>query len=558
MIRKTLLVLSLFAISCAPATQTTPPQVAPPSPRFAPTGVARRVVLMSFDGLGADMLARQTNLPAFERLATDGATARVINVDPTLTGPTHVAILTGADPQRTGIVSNRFHLPGTPPDVMTRGMMIDAEAETIVEAARRQGKRVGVVSFPSIDNTTQRRTADFGLAWSEPLAEARLITLTRANFKREWVPPTWTARPQRRVSYSPIMRARVEWGLSRTIREDIDVVAYDTSDDRRENYDLYLIEAAERELTTTTHAWFPISQWTDTGLHGSWSKILTTKPTLDVTLYWGAISRNAAWPATFRELVDEHAGFWPGAPEDELPVSQQDFIDMANRLAEYYTRAQTMAIARMPFDLLLCYQPQIDEAAHEFLGNPATADVIRAAFVAADRAVEQIGEALDLEDAFLVTGDHGLVIANQQIRMNTLLRERGFAPRWRSYNSGAHSHLYRTGGPDDSDAVVKMLTDTGLFERVEKKTAAHHRNAGDVIAYALPNVGLSNDDLEPGIAAPPPYGHHGALNIHPGMHPAFYAVGTGVKPGPIGEIRQTQIARYVAQLLGIAPPASAE
>jgi predicted AlkP superfamily pyrophosphatase or phosphodiesterase len=513
---------------------------------------------MSFDGLGADMLARQTNLPAFERLARDGASARVINVDPTLTGPTHVAILTGAEPQRTGIVSNRFHLPGTPPDRMTRGMMIDADAETLVEAARRQGKRVGVVSFPSIDNTSARRTADFGLAWSEPLADARVITLTRADFKREWVPPTWTARPHRRTSYSPIMRARIEWGIARVLREDVDVVAYDTTNDRVENYDLYLIEAAERELTTSTNAWFPISQWTESGLHGSWSKILSTKPTLDVTLYWGAISRNEAWPASFRDLIDEHAGFWPGAPEDELPITPRDFIDMANRLAEFFTRAQTMTIARMPFDLLLCYQPQIDESAHEFLGTPAGEEVIRAAFVAADRAVEQIGDALTPDDAFIVTGDHGLVVVNQQIRMNPFLRERGFAPRWRSYSSGAHTHLYRFGAPDDSDAVVKMLTDTGLFERIEKKTRAHHRNSGDIIATSLPNVGLSNDDLEPSIITPTPYGHHGALNIHPGMHPAFYAIGTGVRPGPIGEIRQTQIARYVAQLLGIAPPAAAE
>ena len=557
MIRK-LLALSLLVLSCAPATQQPPPQVVPPAPRFEATGTAKRVVLLSLDGLGADQLATQTNLPAFERLSREGASARVLNVDPTLTGPTHVAILTGADPQRTGIISNRFHLPGTPPDRMTRGMMVDPDAETLVEAARRQGKRVGVVSFPSVDNATARRTADFGLAWSEPLAEARLVTLTRANFKREWVPPTWSARPQRRVSYSPIMRARIEWGISRTIREDVDVVAYDTTNDRTENYDLYLIEAAERELTTATAAWFPISQWTGNGLHGSWSKILDAKPSLDVTLYWGAISRNDAWPASFRELVDEHAGFWPGAPEEELPVSRQDFVDMSERFADYYTRAQTMTIARMPFDLLLLYQPQIDEAQHEFMGHPEAAPVIRAAFEAADRAVAAIGEALTPEDAFIVTGDHGLTVANTQIRMNRLLAERGFAPRWRSYSSGAHSHLYRSGEPDDSDAVVRMLTGTGLFERVEKKTAAHHRNSGDVIATSLPHVGLSNDDLEPSIAAPAPYGHHGALNIHPAMHPPFYAVGTGVRPGAVGVIRQTQIARFVAELLGIAPPAAAE
>lgn len=542
MIRR-LLLLTVLALSCAPAPQ---PRTAPPAPRLSATGTAQRVVLLSFDGLGADALARQASLPAFERLAREGARARVIGVDPTLTGPSHVSILTGADPQRTGIVANRFHLAGTPPGKVTRAMDVDADVETIVEAARRQGKRVGAVSFPSIDNSSPRRTADFGLAWSEPLVPARIVTLARADFKREWVPPTWTTRPARRVSFSPIMRARVAWGT----RLDVDVVAYDTTDDRIENYDFYRVETDE-ELPFDAHGWFAISQRTAGGLTGSWSKILRTTPALDVTIYRGPISRNQAWPESFRDLIDEHAGFWPGEPEEELEAGVEVFRDQLERLAAYYTRAQLVAIERMPFDLLLLYQPQIDEAGHEYLGRPEGEDVIRAAFAAADRAVAQIAESISRADAFIVTGDHGLTVVETEIRMNRLLAERGFAPRWRSYSSGAHAHLYRFGDPDDSDVVVNMLTATGLFERIEKKTAAHHRNSGDVIATALPNVGISNDDLAPGIATPVPHGHHGALHHHRELHPPFFAIGSGVPSGDLGEIGQTAIARFVAELLSL-------
>ncbi|HYO75293.1 MAG TPA: alkaline phosphatase family protein, partial [Thermoanaerobaculia bacterium] len=195
-----LLPFLLVLVSCAPAvTDTTAPRVTPPrSPQFATTAVAPRVVLLSFDGLGADALAQQRNLAAFERLAREGMSARVINVNPTLTVPSHVSMLTGADPQRHGIIANRFHLAGRPPEEVARGINLDPDVESIIEAARRQGKRVGSVSFPTIDNSTPRRSADFGLAWSYPLVPARLVELTRADFKREWVPPTWTARPQRR------------------------------------------------------------------------------------------------------------------------------------------------------------------------------------------------------------------------------------------------------------------------------------------------------------------------------------------------------------------------
>ena len=543
------LLLTLLVISC---TTTAPaPQTEPSQPQFVPTGIAQRVVLLSFDGLGADALARQKNLQAFEQLAREGASARIINVNPTLTAPTHVSILTGADPRRTGIVSNRFHLPGTPAEEEARGLMVDPDVETLVEAARRQGKRVGAVSFPTIDNRTPRRTADFGMAWGTPVVPARLVELTRADFRREWVPPTWTERPQRRLSFSPIMRARIEWSVPRVTRIDVDVVAYDTTDDRTANYDTYFIETGEREFDA--REWFPISQRTSTGLHGSWSKVTRTTPSLDVTIYRGPISRNQAWPESFRDLVDEQVGFWPGAPEEELEVAPDIFVDQLQRLAAHYTRAQTLAIERMPFDLLLAYQPQIDQASHRYLGTPDADRVIGAAYAAADRGLAAISDALDPEDALVVTGDHGLIAIEREVLMNRLLADHGFAPRWRAFSSGALAHLYRFSGADDSDAVVNMLTATGHFEKIEKKSPASHRNSGDIIATAFPGIALSSAD-EP----EQPHGHHGALNTHRELHPVLFAYGTGVTPGPLGEIPQTRIARYVAGLLGIAPPAAAE
>jgi predicted AlkP superfamily pyrophosphatase or phosphodiesterase len=529
--------------------------VAPQPSQLAATSTARRVVLLSFDGLGADALARQQNLPAFERLAREGASARIINVDPTLTAPTHVSILTGAVPQRTGVVSNRFHLAGRPIEETARGMMQDPDVESLVEAARRQGKRVGAVPFPTIDNRTQRRAADFGLAWAPPLVPARIVNLKRADFKREWVPPTWTDRPQRRRSYSPIQRARIEWGF----RLDVFIVAYDSTDDSRANYDSYFIEAGEREIAPDARGWFAVSAQSSDGLRGSWSKLLHASPTLDVTICWGAISRNESWPDSFRALLDEEAGFWPGAPEEELDVDVDTFIEQLERLADFYTRAQMITIERMPFDLLLAYHSEIDAAGHRYLGKPDSDRVQRSAFVAADRAVAAFAEALQTDDALVVTGDHGLVVADREVRLNTLLAERGFAPRWHAYSSGAHAHLYRFSGSDDSDALIAMLNATGLFERIEKKTAASHRNSGDVMAWAHPNVAIEQDELSPSIVNPAePRGQHGALNIHRELHPPLFAIGRGVALGMFGEIAQTKIARFVAGLVGITPPASAE
>lgn len=541
--RLLLLSLSLLA-ACAPVTPRGP-RVAPP--QLAPTATAQRVVLLSFDGLGADELARQVNLPAFEHLARAGTAARVIPVNPPLTAPAHMSMLTGVDPQVHGIVANRFHIAGRPAGETAHGMSAETEVETLVGAARRQGKRVGAVPFPTMDATTPSRTADFGIVWTPPLVEGRVVRLTRADFRREWVPPTWTSPAPRRTSFSPVMRARLEWSASRALRVDVDVLAIDTTDDRHENYDVYLVESGDRELPVDARGWFPISR----EHHGSWSKILATTPSLDVTLYWGPISRTRAYPAEYRAMLDAEAGFWPGLPDEQSEIGPDTFTEQMERLADFLTRVQVLTLQRMDFDLLLAYQAVIDEAGHNFLGYDPS--VIARAYAAADRATGAVGAQLDVNrDALIVTGDHGLVPVERMVHMNRFLEEQGFAPRWRAYASNAIAHLYRFSGPDDSDALVKALAASGHFERVEKKTAAMHRNSGDIVVTAFPSIGLSPSSEAPVVGEPDSYGQHGALNTHREMHTVLFASGAGVPKGALGEVAQTTIARFVARLLGIA------
>ncbi len=549
MVRRLVFPLLFSLVACAPAAP--PPAVAPPSSLVA-TGAAQRVVLLSFDGLGADSLARQKGLTAFEHLAGSGAVARIVPVNPTLTAPTHVSILTGADPQVHGVVSNAFHSPGKPPEQVTRGLTAEISVETIVEAARRQGKRVGAVPFPSVDAATQRRTADFGLIWTSSLTNARLVKLTRQDFTREWVPPTWTRRPQRRPSYSPIMQARIEWSVPRGPRQDVDVIAFDSTNDLVENYDVYAVETAQQELSTDPQGWFAVAK----DNHGSWSKVLTTTPSLDVTIYWGAISRTRAYPDSYRDLLDAEVGFWPGVPDGQADIDPATFAEQLERLSDFLTRAQTLTIRRVPFDLLLAYQPIVDQALHNFPGDDDT--VVQRAFAAADRAAGAVGALLDANrDSLLICGDHGLGRARSQFRLGRLLAGHGLTPRWRAYTAQNVAHLYRSGGVDDTDVVVNLLTATGHFERVEKKSAATHANSGDIIATSYPGIDLSSSDQEP-LLAEAASGQHGALNSHRELHTVLFASGFGITRGNLGDVAQTRIARFVAALLGVEPPAAAQ
>jgi predicted AlkP superfamily pyrophosphatase or phosphodiesterase len=549
-----LLVVGVLACSPAPAPRPIATPV-PAAPAFAPNGTARRVVLVSCDGMGAEQFRLQSNLPAFDRASQEGTRARIVPINPTATGPAHVSILTGTTPEKHGIVANRFHLAGTPPEQMTMGLGFDPDAETIVEAARRQGKRVGCVPFPTMDAQTPRRTCDFGIAWiSGSLARPRVVRLQHGDFHREWVPPTWTQRPQRRQSFSPVMRARVEWSTDR-VRADVDVVAYDETNDNVENYDAIAIEVDGTELNIAANGWFAISKRDGENLYGSWSKLIAVDDKLnDVELYWGGIQRNEGYPSNFLAAVNE-IGFWPGSPEAD--ATPEIFREQAERLAEFMTRVQTMATRRMPFDLLLLYRPELDNAGHQYLGANAT--VIRSAWESVDRAFAAIRDSLDLtRDALIVTGDHGFAPVDTEVRLGRLLADRGFAPRWRVFASGNVAQFYRFGEPDDTDALLKVLTDSGWFEKIDRKSAASHPHSGDIAAISKPNVALTASSDAPVSVRPQYHGAHGSLNTHPEMHTLFFASGAGVPNAVFGETAQTKIARYVSKLLGIQPPSSAE
>lgn len=557
--RRSGILLLLTAIACAPVDAPAPRTAPPPAARrFVPVGQASRVVLLSLDGLSADGLTRHMPLRAFDRMQRDGAVARVIPVNPTSTSSTHVSMLTGADPQRHGIVGNRFHLPGTPVQATARGLDTHIDVETIVETARRQGKRVGAVSFPGVDGRNASRRADFGLVWTPmPAIPPRIVTLTRSDFHREWTPPTWTPQPLRRRSFSPVMRARVEWVGPERRRADVDIVAYDTSDDGVENFDAYFVEADSVELPLDRGAWFAVSRSGPSGRYGSWSKLIRTTPSLDVTIYWGGVSRTDAYPESFQAMLDAEVGFWPGGPDEASEIDEETFAEQIERLSDFLTRAQTLTIERMEFDLLLAYQGQIDLAAHNFLGYDD--GVVAAAFASADRAVASLRDSLDLtRDALIVTGDHGYAPVEREIRMNRLLADLGLAGRWRAWTAGGVAHLYRFGEPDDTASVASRLSATGHFERIDGRQPGSHRNRGDLVVWAAPGTVLSAYDDPPVVAEPGDYGQHGALNTHREMHTVLFAAGAGVPAGSFGELRQTAIARFVATLLAIQPPAAAE
>lgn len=151
--------LVVLLAACAPARQQ--PASAPasaPAQRGALTGsggvnrpeqrAKPYLILVSLDGFKAEYLDR-LELPNLRRLAGRGARAKaMVPVFPTLTFPNHYSLVTGLDPQRHGIVNNRFYDPArndtyvyTDPRTVTDGswyggepIWVTAESQGMVAA----------------------------------------------------------------------------------------------------------------------------------------------------------------------------------------------------------------------------------------------------------------------------------------------------------------------------------------------------------------------------------------------------------------------------------------
>jgi hypothetical protein len=115
-----------------------------------------RTILISFDGAQPEVierLIRNGKLPwngGFAKLIREGTKAEgMTSVLPTVTATNHISIATGAYPERTNIPANTLHNTDTSLTATTSGFSAPIDAETLWEAAKRQGKKVVTTLLPA-------------------------------------------------------------------------------------------------------------------------------------------------------------------------------------------------------------------------------------------------------------------------------------------------------------------------------------------------------------------------------------------------------------------------
>ncbi|HYO11771.1 MAG TPA: alkaline phosphatase family protein [Thermoanaerobaculia bacterium] len=589
----------LLAAALACRSGAPPAQAGTASAAAAPL---RRVILISLDGAGNRTLHdlyRQGVLHkgGFERFFREGEVAdALIPVDLTLTATNHISLITGFPPAATGIVGNEFYPGGSLSAETVSAFETPIGTETLWEAARRQGRRVGVLTWPGADAREARRTASWGLVFSTTAElNPQILTLARSD----WRPAPAASVPPGIVSHAEWLSARVTvGGEEEGAALVLDLFAVDSQDDGETRYDGVVVETGRGDgagrgpkAALPAGGWGRITWASPQGYTASWLKLLAIAPDLSqIRLYLGGIHRTIAYPNELSESLARREIYWPGAPdngglvagwEGRPGIDLATWTEQAERMAAYSGETLRFAAARTDWDLLLCYIPVIDVAGHRLLlldprqsgFSPERRDELTQArtrvWQAVDAELGKLLAGLDLtQTRVVVVSDHGMVPVHTAVDPNAPLAGLGAQVSAVPNGGAAFVHVDSGEGQAARERLLADLSSRYAQWRVDgeapvdkiltreeaSRIGLDHPNSGDLVLFARQGFIFRSLPADRASVPAPVYGAHGYPATNPEMQALYMAIGAGIAPGSGGTVHATDVAPRVAAWLGIDPP----
>src|SRR5262249_27415265 len=141
--------------------------------------------------------------------------------------------------------------------------------------------------------------------------------------------------------------------------------------------------------------------------------------------------------------IEAALGGWPGPPDfaflrGKRAGGSEAFLTQATRLADYLTAAILYTIREERWDLLVGYQPLVDEVQHSFEpgSRGGSREAVVRAFQTADRSAAAILAALTPKDSYFFFSDHGMVPLEKAINLERFLEEKGWGVASPKGNAG--------------------------------------------------------------------------------------------------------------------------
>jgi predicted AlkP superfamily phosphohydrolase/phosphomutase len=419
---------------------------------------ADRVVMVSFDSLGADLAwqwisdGTAATTGGLAGMAENGFSAeRVRMIDPTLTAVSHLSLVTGRDAAAMGVVGNAFKRPGMPITDWISGFNASSDAETLWSAARRSGLRVATLAWPGADAGAVDRMGDFGVTWpGPPLARSEVVELDPKTAGTTGEVPS-------NDGLQPLLwRLAVDLDRAEPSSRALLVALVDANPDGRPRFDTVAVRL-EDEMD-----WFYVGEmeWVEFDFqaqaeddlrprrYGSWCKVLyIDRFTGTLRFYRGEVNRLHAYPDDFEDRLSDAIGPWPGEPDRMIEdwwldlskgVDLDTFIEQGERLNQYVDRMTEWVLTEEDADLILAYHSSLDVYLHnglivdelQWAYSPGTAlaanEGLKRMGRSIDRSIAFLWGTLDAErDALVVVSDHGQMPIFEVLRPNRALADAG-------------------------------------------------------------------------------------------------------------------------------------
>ncbi len=483
-----------------------------------PEILAERVVMVSYDSLGADLAwqwisdGTAATIGGLAGMAENGFSAeRVRMIDPTLTAVSHLSLVTGRDAAAMGVVGNAFKRPGMPITEWISGFNASSDAEALWTAARRNGLRVATLAWPGADAGAIDRMGDFGVTWpGPPLARSEIVELDPSSAGTTGEVPSSDG-------LAPLLwRLTIDLDAAVPDSREVLVALVDADPNGRPRYDTVAVRLADEDEWD----YVPEMEWVEIDFeaqavddlrprrYGAWCKVLhIDRFTGTLRLYRGEVNRLHAYPDAFEDRLTEAIGPWPGEPDRAvadwwLDLSQgidlDTFIEQGERLNRYVDRMTEWVLTEEDADLILTYHSSLDVYLHNGLivdGRQWAYSPGRA--LAANEGLKRMGRSIDgsiaflwgtpdpERDALVVVSDHGQMPVFEVVRPNRALADAGLVrivddggrPRiaadtpMAAITSGTFIHLYLNLEGREPGGVVTMAEAPGMLRRAARVLA---------------------------------------------------------------------------------------
>jgi len=518
---------------------------------------------------------------AFARMMRQGTLAPLLPIHSPETGPSRASLWTGALPSEHGIVGNSFRMPGESLSAGTGDFDQPLLVETVLDTARRAGKRVVRLTDWPPSHAVIAGGFDFF-----PQTLSRSIQLSFAvagEGQSVLAPPGFVAMqgvpsPLEIPLQNDLGRAVVQLQASATKH----------------------IYRARIAVQGRAGAWveFKYGAWASLPVFGNraaWVKVIEDADFAATgargRLYVGPIVEpvNHTVVAKFER---EH-GHWPGRAEGGMlragRMDEATWWEQTERLHQYHLQLSIFMLRRSNPDLLVVDMSWLDSAGHVFLaGHPRQAAYaaeggarkkrwnayMEKSYRMLDAALLALQKA-DPRARFMVVSDHGMMPTHTSIPLQKLFGDLGWQVRsdqkqevatYASFNS---AHVYVA--PRRAAEVARLaqfclaLTDPATGERViaEARTGGEIAQAGfggprsgDVWVVAKPGyeIGTEPDGSWTAASMSGTHGYRAEETQNVGL---LGMNGAGKSSLPVPITRVTDVASAIRSLLGISTPVQA-